>query len=193
MTSEKSDSSMQLLCGILMGAFLFLMVVAQLPGMFLHLILFGADTEATEYIEISDEVIFSGDGEYLWPLPANYGSNSITSRFGKRKSPGGIGSTNHKGLDIGAATGVPVYAAKDGVITYSGWSMGYGNLVKIKHNDGTITEYAHMSARKVSNGQTVQQGAVIGLVGSTGNSTGPHLHFAVEIGGKPIDPLKLYI
>lgn len=119
--------------------------------------------------------------------------NNITSRPGTRESPGGIGSTDHKGLDIGAPTGTPIQAAKDGVVVSAGDGGGYGNLTVIKHADGTFTKYAHQSSINVQPGQEVKAGDVIGKVGSTGNSTGPHLHFEVRRGdpdsGEVLDPV----
>lgn len=117
----------------------------------------------------------------------------ITSRPGHRNSPGGIGSTNHQGLDVGVPMGTPIQAAKDGVVVSAGNGGGYGNLTVIKHDDGTFTKYAHQSAINVQPGQEVKAGDVIGKVGSTGNSTGPHLHFEVRRGdpnnGEVLDPV----
>lgn len=122
-------------------------------------------------------------GVYNWPV-----TGTITSRFGRRSSPGGIGSTNHKGLDIGANMGDPVAASDGGVVIYAGWDGGYGKCVRIQHDDGTVTEYAHLSWWDAQKGDTVAQGQIIGNVGSTGNSTGPHLHFGVMKNGSYIDP-----
>jgi hypothetical protein len=116
----------------------------------------------------------------------------ITSRPGHRESPGGIGSTDHKGLDIGVPTGTPIQAVKRGTVVHAGESGGYGNLVTIKHEDGTFTKYAHQSQINVKVGQQVEAGDVIGKVGSTGQSTGPHLHFEVRRGspeGEVLDPI----
>ena len=108
-------------------------------------------------------------GTFRWPI-----TGRITSRFGNRKSPGGIGTTNHRGLDIAAARGTPVYAADGGRVTYAGWMGTYGYLVRINHQNGYETYYAHNSSILVSVGQTVYKGQQIARVGSTGNSTGPH-------------------
>jgi predicted chitinase len=118
--------------------------------------------------------------------------DSITSRPGKRDAPGGIYSTDHKGLDIGKPTGTPIQAVKDGVVVSAGDGGGYGNLTVIKHDDGTVSMYAHQSSINVKPGQEVKAGDVIGKVGSTGNSTGPHLHFEVRRGsaqGEVLDPV----
>ena len=126
---------------------------------------------------------FKSTGQYNWPV-----SGTITSGFGHRSSPGGIGSTNHKGLDIAASMGTPVGAADGGVVIYAGWDGGFGKCVRIQHDDGTITEYAHLSWWDAKVGDTVGQGQTIGNVGSTGNSTGPHLHFGVKKDGNYVDP-----
>lgn len=128
------------------------------------------------------------EGGYIWPTND---TRLITSPFGFRESPGGIGSTNHKGIDIGACYGTNILAAKSGIVVQSGWYGGYGNCVTIQHsNDGDYTRYAHMSSIAVEEGTVVQQGQTIGLVGSTGNSTGPHIHFEIEEGGEMKDPLN---
>lgn len=126
-------------------------------------------------------------GNYVFPV-----NGIITSDFGHRSSPGGIGSTNHQGIDIGASQGTPVAAADGGVVVMAGWYGGYGKTVQVKHDDGTITQYSHLSWWDVKEGDTVAQGQEVGLVGSTGNSTGPHLHFGVLKNGEYVDP-KSYI
>jgi murein DD-endopeptidase MepM/ murein hydrolase activator NlpD len=112
----------------------------------------------------------------------------ITSRFGYRMHPIlGFGRF-HDGLDIGAAWGSPVFAAADGVVAGSGWSGGYGQQVRLAHPDGMMTSYAHLSRILAAPGARVQRGQLIGLVGSSGFSTGAHLHFEVRRFGRPIDP-----
>ncbi|WP_409536966.1 peptidoglycan DD-metalloendopeptidase family protein [Eubacterium callanderi] len=129
-----------------------------------------------------------GEGGMMWPTD----SQSITSYFGGRDSPGGIGSTNHMGIDIGASEGTPIYAAMPGTVTTAGWYGGYGNAVIIDHGGGMQTLYGHMSAVGTSPGMNVMPGQVIGFVGSTGNSTGPHLHFSVIQDGQWLDPLAFF-
>lgn len=124
-------------------------------------------------------------GSFRWPV-----SGRITSYFGGRKSPGGIGSTNHKGIDIAAPRGTPVYAADGGTVTYAGWMGGYGYLVRIKHDNGYETYYGHNSSLTVSVGAHVYKGQQIARVGSTGNSTGNHCHFEVRINGVAKNPLN---
>ena len=128
----------------------------------------------------------SNPGGYIWPTNSRY----ITSTVGGRDSPGGIGSTNHKGTDIGrVGYNSSIYAAKAGQVIISEYSKSYGNYVVVYHGPGNSTLYAHMSSRKVSVGQQVKQGDVLGITGSTGNSTGPHLHFEVKENNTIINPI----
>lgn len=129
----------------------------------------------------------SNPGGYIWPVDSRY----ITSTVGGRSSPGGVGSTNHKGTDIGrVGYNSSIYAAKAGTVIVSQYSNSYGHYVVISHGSGNTTLYGHMSSRKVSVGQYVNQGDVIGITGSTGNSTGPHLHFEITENGVRINPLN---
>ena len=129
----------------------------------------------------------SNPGGYIWPVDSRY----ITSTVGGRTSPGGIGSTNHKGTDIGRVGYTsPVYASKAGTVIISQKSSSYGNYIVISHGSGNTTLYGHMSSRKVQAGQYVNQGDVIGITGSTGHSTGPHLHFEITENGVRINPLN---
>ena len=124
-------------------------------------------------------------GSFRWPT-----SGRISSYFGGRKSPGGIGSTNHKGIDIAVPRGTPIYAADGGTVTYSGWMSGYGYLVQIDHGNGYVTRYGHNSSLTVSVGQHVYKGQQVARAGSTGNSTGNHRHFAVRYNGVAKNPLN---
>lgn len=129
-----------------------------------------------------------GAGGYMWPEKV---SKKITSPMGGRASPGGIGSTNHKGVDIGGVGyTTQVLASKAGTVIVSQNSRSYGEYVVVSHGSGNTTLYAHLSKRLVSVGQSVQQGQVLGITGSTGNSTGPHLHFEITEGGVRVDPLQ---
>ena len=129
----------------------------------------------------------SNPGGYIWPVNSRY----VTSTVGGRASPGGIGSTNHKGTDIGrVGYNSSIYAAKAGQVIISEYSSSYGNYVVVYHGAGNTTLYAHMSSRKVSVGQQVKQGDVLGITGSTGNSTGPHLHFEIKENNTTINPLS---
>ena len=124
-------------------------------------------------------------GTFRWPI-----SGRITSYFGGRSSPGGIGSTNHQGIDIAGSYGTPVYAADGGTVTYAGWMGGYGYLVQIDHGNGYVTRYGHNSSLTVSVGEHVYKGQQIARVGSTGNSTGNHCHFEVRYNGVARNPLN---
>lgn len=129
----------------------------------------------------------SNPGGYIWPVDSRY----ITSTMGGRSSPGGVGSTNHKGTDIGRVGYTSkIYAAKAGTVIVSQYSNSYGHYVVVSHGAGNTTLYAHMSSRKVSVGQYVNQGDVLGITGSTGHSTGPHLHFEVTENGVRVNPLN---
>ena len=124
-------------------------------------------------------------GSFRWPT-----TGRITSTFGGRASPGGIGSTNHKGIDIANSKGTPIYAADGGTVTYAGWMSGYGYLVRIDHGNGYVTYYGHNSSLTASVGQHVYKGQQIARVGSTGNSTGNHCHFEVRYNGVAKNPLN---
>ena len=129
-------------------------------------------------------------GEFTWPTPSCY---YITSHFSpRRKNPVTGVYKRHTGTDIGAAYGAAIVAANAGTVTLAGWNSGYGNCVVIDHGGGKATLYAHMSAYSVSKGQSVTKGQRIGSVGSTGNSTGPHLHFEVLINGSAVDPMQFF-
>ncbi len=127
---------------------------------------------------------------YLWPLPSNY--NVLSSLFAGRIHPITGKRHNHTGIDLPAPGGTHIYAAKSGVVTTSTYNRSYGNYVVVSHSDGTSTLYAHMSKRNATVGKTVKQGAVIGYVGTTGSSTGNHLHFEVRVGGNRKNPTDYY-
>jgi len=113
-----------------------------------------------------------------------------TSRFGYRLSPYTDKPMMHEGLDIAAAPGTPVFAPADGTVTFAGYDAGYGKLVIIDHGYGVETRYGHNSEVHVSVGQKIRHGDRIAAVGSTGRSTGPHLHYEVRVNGQPIDPIN---
>ena len=135
----------------------------------------------------------SGDGvaygNFIWPSPV---SNHVTSRYGTRLHPIYHTYRTHNGIDIGASYGSNVLAADGGKVTTASYNSSYGYYIIINHGNGTSTLYAHMSKLLVSAGTTVSQGQVIGLVGSTGISTGPHLHFEVYVNGSRTNPLNYF-
>jgi murein DD-endopeptidase MepM/ murein hydrolase activator NlpD len=122
-------------------------------------------------------------GSLSWPV-----SGTITSPFGWRSNPFGGAPDFHPGLDIAAPTGTTVTATAGGQVILAQWYGGYGNFILIDHGGGLSSGYGHLSAIYVSVGQTITRGQAIGAVGSTGRSTGPHLHFEVRLNGKPVDP-----
>lgn len=113
-----------------------------------------------------------------------------SSRFGMRTHPVTGKRRMHDGVDMAAPTGTPVYATADGVVTFAGWANGYGRLVKIRHAMGYETRYAHNSKLRVKVGQRVSRGDRIADMGSSGRSTGPHVHYEVRINGRPVNPMK---
>lgn len=129
------------------------------------------------------------NGSLIWPSAA---SRIVTSQFGTRYHPVYHTYKTHNGVDIGASYGTNVLAANGGTVTTAKYSSSYGYYIVINHGNGMTTLYAHMSKLLVSAGQKVSQGQVIGLVGSTGVSTGPHLHFEVSVNGSRVNPLKYY-
>lgn len=129
----------------------------------------------------------AGDGTLLWPLP---GHTTLTTHFGEADA---FGNPGHRGIDIPAPGGTPILAAHSGTVLISGWNDSFGNQVLIDDGAGLSTRYAHMTATAVSPGQPVTAGQVIGYVGSTGDSTGNHLHFEVSVGGVLTDPLGMVV
>jgi len=113
----------------------------------------------------------------------------LTSNYGMREHPVLGGRRAHKGIDLAGPVGTPVYATADGVVTHAGWDNGYGRLVKIKHDFGIETRYAHLSQLRVEVGQRVSRGDRIGDMGNSGRSTGTHLHYEVRLSGSPVNPM----
>lgn len=127
---------------------------------------------------------FNGVKPSIWPV-----FGKLESGVGGRRNPfSGRGYEYHEGQDIDADYGTPVQAAASGKIVIAGWQRGYGKVVYVDHGNGLSTRYGHLSAIDVTVGQTVSQGQTIGLVGSTGRSTGPHLHYEVRVNNQPVDP-----
>ncbi len=128
-------------------------------------------------------------GAFVWPSRLPLAAAALTSRFGARYHPILGGWRQHSGVDLAAATGTPVVAPSPGVVVAAQWWGGYGLFVAIDHGKGMQTRYGHLSQLAVYTGQQIASGQVLGYVGSTGNSTGPHLHYEMRINGQPLDPL----
>ena len=115
----------------------------------------------------------------------------LSSRYGVRPDPVDGGQRFHAGIDIPGAAGSPVLASAGGTVTFAGYAGGYGRMIEIDHGGGMRTRYAHLDQLLVRPGSQVGQGAIVGRIGSTGRSTGPHLHFEVRRQGRPVDPVAL--
>ena len=146
-----------------------------------------------------DEVVdlCKSHDEMLKCIPAiqpvsNKDLKKTASGYGVRIDPIYKTTKFHAGMDFSASPGTPVYATGDGVVVKAGWETGYGNTIEVNHGFGYLTRYAHLSAYKVRPGQKVVRGEVIGAVGSTGKSTGPHLHYEVHVKGKVQNPVNYY-
>lgn len=124
----------------------------------------------------------------IWPV-----SGEVTSGFGWRNSPWGGGSELHAGIDIANNLGTPIVATADGTVVRSEWSGGYGNVVQIDHGNGIETIYGHNSRIIVNAGHSVKKGQVIAYLGSTGRSTGPHVHYEVRVNGAAVDPVSFLV
>lgn len=141
--------------------------------------------EGAGLVGFVERALAAYDRAALSPLPVD---GVVSSPFGVRRDPLGEGQRFHEGIDIAASPGSPIRAVAAGRVVFSGWVEGYGNLVAIDHGNGTVTRYAHAEANLVSVGEEVMAGQKIALVGSSGRATGPHLHFEVLQGGRPVDP-----
>ncbi len=128
-------------------------------------------------------------GSFTWPIPS---STLVTSRYGERVHPITGATTFHSGIDINASLGAAIVAADGGTVAVATYSNSYGNYIMIYHSNGSATLYAHLSSMSVSQGDTVSKGQVIGGAGSTGWSTGTHLHFEIRINGGTVDPLGYF-
>lgn len=129
------------------------------------------------------------NGPFIKPAGLPVRSNAVSSSFGTRWHPLLGGYRFHAGIDLPAAMGTRTFATSPGAVATAGWCGGYGNCVTIDHGDGYFTLYGHLSRVDVAPGQRVGSRQQLGLVGSTGNSTGPHLHYEVRINGRPVDPI----
>ena len=149
---------------------------------------FRTQDGTTEFYDPSGET----GKRFLTRRPLKGGGN-LRSRFGMRVHPIFKSRRMHTGIDLAAPTGTPIYASGDGLVERAGWVSGYGKKVEIRHVNGFETGYGHMSkiASEMTPGTRVRQGQIIGYVGSTGNSTGPHLHFEIKVNGRVVDPLSV--
>jgi murein DD-endopeptidase MepM/ murein hydrolase activator NlpD len=149
---------------------------------------FRTDDGTVDYFDPSGET----GKRFLTRRPVK-GGGRLSSRFGTRVHPIFKTRRMHTGVDLAAPTGTPIYASGDGIIEKAGWASGYGKKVEIEHVNGFETAYGHMSriADGIKAGTRVRQGQIIGYVGSTGNSTGPHLHFEIKVNGRMVDPLSV--
>ncbi|MEP0872415.1 M23 family metallopeptidase [Trichocoleus desertorum AS-A10] len=160
--------------------FLLLLLLLGVWGMWLrsHPIKLTPQSAKLEHVEPAPQKL-------AYPVDA-----PITSGFGTRKHPITGQTKLHAGVDFGAPSGYPIRAAAAGKVTFAGWMSGYGNTIEIDHGNQRKTLYAHASSLYAKVGQQVQPGQAIAAVGSTGNSTGPHLHFEVTEKGQVVDPMK---
>jgi murein DD-endopeptidase MepM/ murein hydrolase activator NlpD len=139
--------------------------------------------EISSYLNKQSSIL--GATPSLWPV-----KGWITSGFGKRASPLTGEPGRHMGVDIANEVNTPIRAAADGIVTYAGWEAGYGRLVAIEHGYGYSTRYGHCARIEVKVGDEIKRGQVVGYMGSTGHSTGSHVHYEVRVHGVPVDPEK---
>ncbi len=138
--------------------------------------------------QVEDRLSFQADQLALTPTLAP-AVGVLTAGFGLRSDPFTGRPDFHAGIDISAPTGGRILAPANGTVVRVGWEKGYGRIIEIAHGFGIRTLYAHLETPHVAEGQRVRRGDLVGLVGSTGRSTGPHLHYEVQVGGKPVNPL----
>jgi murein DD-endopeptidase MepM/ murein hydrolase activator NlpD len=139
-----------------------------------------------QYLE--DQKVLLASTPSIWPT-----KGWLSSRFGYRISPFTQRKEMHKGLDISTRLNTPVIAPADGIVIKTGWNGSFGKMISIRHGNGYITKYAHLNKILIKKGQTVKRGDKLGLVGQTGRSTGPHLHYEVHLKGVPVNPLRYIV
>jgi len=130
-----------------------------------------------------------GQGVISIPTARPVEAMTLTSGYGVRSDPFRRRAAMHAGIDLAGPTGTPIYAAADGIVSYSGWMRGYGNLIELAHGKTIETRYGHLSKIFVKSNMRVKRGQLIGLMGSTGRSTGSHLHYEVRLDGKAVNPV----
>jgi len=139
-----------------------------------------------EYLE--DQKVLLASTPSIWPT-----KGWLSSRFGYRISPFTERKEMHKGIDISTRLGTPIVAPADGIVIKTGWNGSFGRMISIRHGNGYVTKYAHLKKILVKKGQAVKRGTKLGLVGQTGRSTGPHLHYEVHLKGVPLNPLRYIV
>jgi len=130
-----------------------------------------------------------GQGVISIPSARPVEAVSLTSGYGVRSDPFRHGAAMHAGIDLAGPLGTPIYATADGIVSYASWMRGYGNLIEIAHGKAVETRYGHLSKIYVKNNMRVKRGQLIGLMGSTGRSTGSHLHYEVRLDGRAVNPV----
>lgn len=175
--------------------FLIVVMIFSVIGASIYML--APETDGNEeFIEFMDEEFSEYLAEHggLFGLPISGMTKAhVSSPYGKRESPDGIGSVNHKGIDIAFPTGTPVLASEAGVVSFAGENGDFGICVVINHGYGIETVYAHLNSANALAGEELSRGDVLGKVGNTGVSTGPHLHFEVRVDGRPINPERGYL
>lgn len=132
---------------------------------------------------------FRRSSPFSLPAGLPVATRGMTSGFGMRTHPILGGWRAHQGVDLAAPTGTPIFATSDGTVNRAQWQGGYGLFLELEHGNGVETRYGHLSRLNVASGQSVRKGDLIGFVGSTGRSTGPHLHYEMRVNGRPVNPL----
>jgi murein DD-endopeptidase MepM/ murein hydrolase activator NlpD len=148
-------------------------------------LLTGERQKAELHRFLEDQKVLLASTPSIWPA-----KGWLSSRFGYRQSPFNGQKEFHKGVDISARTKAPILAPANGIVTYVGKDGGYGRVVRINHGHGVVTRFGHIQKALVKKGQRVKRGETIALVGNTGRSTGPHVHYEVHLNGVPVNPLR---
>lgn len=159
-------------------------------GLVLDKLANGLDSRGDSLAFIESEMMYRAAGQRLVPSYEPLPDGSLGSRFGYRTDPFSGRATLHEGIDFNAPVGTPIHAAAGGTVVFAGWHASYGQQIDIDHGDGVMTRYAHASRLLAREGDIVRQGQKIAEVGSTGRSTGSHLHFEVRVQGESRDPLS---
>jgi murein DD-endopeptidase MepM/ murein hydrolase activator NlpD len=151
-------------------------------------IITGSQVKHKLFQYLEDQKVLLASTPSIWPT-----KGWLSSRFGYRISPFTQRKEMHKGIDISTRLKTPIVAPADGIVIKTGWNGSFGRMIAIRHGNGFITKYAHLNKILVKKGQTVKRGDEIGLVGKTGRSTGPHLHYEIHLKGVPVNPLRYIV